>query len=112
LKTTVLDDGEMVLADRLIIHYQPTTTDADRASVSHSGLGTVACRVGGASTGCSTPFPYGTTVTLTATGTSNPRLGIFWGFDHWEGACTGTVRTCTVTMTAARSVKAVFVDGS
>jgi hypothetical protein len=49
-------------------------------------------------------------VTLTATGFANPKLGIVWTFDHWEGACSGTARTCTVTMNTSQNVTAVFID--
>ena len=51
---------------------------------------------------CSTPFPTGTSVTLTATAVSGS------AFTEWSGACTGKQSTCTVTMDMARSVTANF----
>src|SRR3990172_7231143 len=55
-----------------------------------------------AGTGCSEPYPNGTAVTLTAT----PAAGSTFG--GWSGGgCTGT-GSCTVTMTAARTVTATF----
>ncbi len=50
---------------------------------------------------CDVSFTYGTRVTLTAT----PGSG--YQFAGWSGDCTGT-GTCTLTMTAARSVSANF----
>jgi hypothetical protein len=51
---------------------------------------------------CSAPITSGTAVTLTAI----PDIGS--GFDGWSGACTGTAKTCTVTVDAAKSVGALF----
>jgi hypothetical protein len=51
---------------------------------------------------CSASFTSGTTVTLSAT----PGPGS--AFAGWSGACTGT-QACTVTMSTARDVTAVFV---
>lgn len=46
-------------------------------------------------------YPVGTVVVLT----ENPGLLVFQG---WSGACTGAAKTCTVTMTADKSVHASF----
>lgn len=54
---------------------------------------------------CAERAPYGTEVTLTATG-----RGAAWNFDRWTGACAGQGATCTVTITAATAVRAVFVN--
>lgn len=51
---------------------------------------------------CTEAFPTGTTVTLRAV----PRTDST--FVRWLGACTGTKRTCTVTMADERRVVAVF----
>ena len=51
---------------------------------------------------CSASFNGGTKVTLAAT----PAAG--YSFTGWLGDCTGT--TCTVTMTAARNVTALFAN--
>jgi subtilisin family serine protease len=53
---------------------------------------------------CSGSFGSGTTVTLTATAAANS------GFAGWGGACSGTGSTCAVSMTAANSVTATFVQ--
>jgi len=52
---------------------------------------------------CSSYFPAGSVVQLTAT----PSL--LAGFVGWGGACSGRARTCAVTMNAAESVIATFV---
>jgi Divergent InlB B-repeat domain len=52
---------------------------------------------------CSAGYPSGTLVTLAAT----PGAG--WAFVGWGGACTG-FGICTVTMDAAKSVTAIFVQ--
>ena len=69
-----------------------------------SGTGTVTSDIAGINCGatCSASFGDGTVVTLTASVSSG---SIFTG---WSGDCSGT-GTCTVTMSAARSVTATFV---
>lgn len=66
------------------------------------GNGTVTSAPAGINCGatCTKPFAFGSTVTLTAT----PAAG--YGFAGWLGDCTGT--TCKLTMTAPRSVTALF----
>lgn len=51
---------------------------------------------------CNGSFAVGSSITLTATPDAN------FTFGGWAGACTGTVRTCTVTLSAAASVVANF----
>jgi thermitase len=86
-------------------------------SVLRTGNGTItgsgiACGAG-TTNDCSEAYTYGTVVTLTAKPFANTKLQQFWAFSHWEGACSGsTAKTCTVTMTASRSARAVFVDVS
>jgi uncharacterized repeat protein (TIGR02543 family) len=48
----------------------------------------------------------GTAVTLTAVANNNGSV-----FAGWKGACSGTSTTCTVTMSAAKSVSASFKQG-
>lgn len=76
-------------------------------SVSRSGTGSGAVTSSptgiSCGTACSKDYPTSTVVTLTA----KPAKGS--AFTGWSGACTGTSSTCTVTMTAARSVVATFV---
>lgn len=73
-------------------------------SVSRSGLGTVTSAPAGINCGtdCSETYASGTSVTLSA----SPASGYIFG--GWSGACAGTGATCTVSMTAARSVAASF----
>jgi hypothetical protein len=52
---------------------------------------------------CSHAFAGGSQVTLTATGASG------WSLGGWAGVCSG-VGSCTVTMNAAESVRAIFVN--
>lgn len=54
---------------------------------------------------CQSIYDAGTEVTLTPYDAESDHLI----FDHWEGACSGTVRSCAVTMDQAQSVTAVFV---
>lgn len=54
--------------------------------------------------GCTHTYDYGSSVTLTASAAAGS------SFAGWTGACTGTA-SCTVTMTAARTVQASFVKG-
>jgi Domain of unknown function DUF11/Divergent InlB B-repeat domain/NHL repeat len=53
---------------------------------------------------CSASFNAGTVVTLSAT----PNTGSL--FAGWSGACTATSGTCTVTMSQAQSVMAMFIQ--
>ena len=67
--------------------------------------GTVTSSPGGIDCGtdCSEEYEDGTSVTLTATAASG------WDFSGWSGACSGT-GSCTVEMTADRSVTANFTE--
>jgi hypothetical protein len=74
-------------------------------NVSVTGSGTVTSYnvVGiGCPPDCTQDYPGGQGVILKETAASG------WTFDHWAGDCTGT-GDCTVTMTADRTVSAVFV---
>jgi len=74
-------------------------------TVSVTGSGTVASSPSGINcpSTCAAGFAAGTPVTLTAT----PASG--WTFSGWGGACSGS-GGCTVTMNAAKSVTATFVQ--
>jgi uncharacterized delta-60 repeat protein len=67
------------------------------------GTGTVSSSPAGISCGstCAHAFRYGTAVTLSATASAGS------SFTGWSGACSGT-GSCTLTMSAARSVTATF----
>jgi hypothetical protein len=60
-------------------------------------------------TDCSEVYNPGTSVNLTPTPYVNLLKHIAFEFDHWEGACAGQDFICTVSMTGAKSAKAVFV---
>jgi hypothetical protein len=72
-------------------------------SVAMTGTGTVASELPGldCATACTTQWDPGSAVPLTAT----PGPGL--RFVRWTGACTGS-SSCTVTLTQAQSVTAVF----
>jgi hypothetical protein len=72
-------------------------------TVSKSGNGAVTSAPAGIDCGsdCSEAFAGGTVVTLTATPSRN------FAFTGWSGACSGA-GPCTVTMDAAKSVRATF----
>jgi hypothetical protein len=71
---------------------------------SGTGQGTVTAKPYGieCGTACSSQVPAGKKVTLSA----KPATGS--AFAHWSGACSGAAKTCSVTMTEARSVTATF----
>ena len=68
-----------------------------------NGVGTVAGAGIDCGATCSASIDGGTRVTLTATAESGSTFG------GWDGDCTGTGRTCAVTMSAARTVTATFL---
>jgi hypothetical protein len=72
--------------------------------VASTGPGTLTSTPAGITCGtdCSESYASGTKVTLTA----KPTTGAT--FSGWSGACSGTAATCTVTMDAAKTVKAGF----
>jgi hypothetical protein len=75
------------------------TLDQETLTITPPSNGTITCG-GGA---CASSYPYGTVVTLTA----SPNT--FWAFSAWTGDCAGSAtNTCTLTMTAARTVGATF----
>jgi uncharacterized repeat protein (TIGR02543 family) len=83
-------------------------TAAIQLTVSVSGAGRVTgggISCGNGASACTATPATGSTVTLTATPASGAT------FTRWGGACTGTARTCRVTMSAARSVTATFTGG-
>jgi len=71
-------------------------------SVTVSGNGSVTATGFSCGSTCSQSFASGASVTLTAT----PGSG--YTFSGWGGDCAGSAGTCTLTMTAARTVAASF----
>ena len=74
-------------------------------SVTVSGRGTVSgggITCGNGANACSAPESQDSSVGLTAV----PAAG--WTFGGWGGACSGVIPSCTVAMTAAKSVTARF----
>jgi Divergent InlB B-repeat domain/PASTA domain len=69
-----------------------------------SGQGTVTARSAGIDCGqtCSAQVPAGKKLTLTAKAAKGS------SFVRWSGACSGTAKTCKLTMSEARSAIAVF----
>lgn len=87
-----------------------TFAPAAQLSVTVSGNGSVsggsgAINCGNGATICSATFAQNATVTLVATPTTGAT------FAGWTGACGGTATTCTVLMSAAKSVAAAFTGG-
>jgi Tol biopolymer transport system component len=103
-----LDDGARLLADTnaRALDWSAVAVDAARLRTVRrgTGTGTIVSVDRGIVCGdnCTQLYPTGTVVALRA----RPAAGsVFVG---WRGACTGTLPTCKVTMTAASSVAAAF----
>ncbi len=84
-----------------------TTTAAPKLTINRSSKGTVTSNPAGVTCGsggnaCAVNFASGTSVTITAI----PDAGI--AFTGWTGACSGTFPTCTLSMTADKSVTPNF----
>ena len=93
-----------------MFHNGPRRTGAappPLLTVTESGSGTVTSSPSGIDCGqdCTSGYALNTKVTLTPA----PESGFI--FANWSGACTGT-GSCAVTMSAAKSVEAVFEAGS
>ncbi|HEY0545545.1 MAG TPA: hypothetical protein VGC91_09235 [Pyrinomonadaceae bacterium] len=88
-----------------VLNVSATFAPVFNFSVKSVGKGTVTgnpsltCGGGGS---CSNKFAQGTVVTLTAVPAAGSQ------FTNWTGACTGTSRTCTLTVTKDTSVQANF----
>ena len=65
------------------------------------------CGMGASS--CNAVYSPGTVVNLKPTPYVNLLKHIAYEFDHWEGACAGQDYICSVSMSGAKSVRAVFV---
>lgn len=88
---------------------QLTVSISGNGRVTSSPAG-ITCGTGG--TDCTEVYNPGTLVTLTPRPYVNTIKNIWWEFDHWEGTCAGQNWGCTITMSGARSARAVFVIDS
>lgn len=87
----------------------PPTGSTFSLVVSVTGNGAVSgggIDCGQGATQCSKDVASGTIVVLTAIPASGAT------FTSWSGACSGSTRTCTLSMTRARSVSAAFTGGT
>jgi hypothetical protein len=95
----------MTVARSITATFNAVTPTAYTLTVAKAGTGSgiVTSSVGGISCGntCAATYNEGASVTLSAA----PTIGSTFG--GWSGACSGT-GTCSLTMTAARSVTATF----
>jgi hypothetical protein len=100
--TTVayLSDSTSLGVEITLLNYVPDSP----LQVARVGSGTVSSLDGRIACGldCTELYPAASTVTLAA----NPAFG--WVFTGWSGACSGSARQCTLTMSQARNVTATF----
>jgi len=98
--TVTLSANQNVTATFTAVQAPPTLT----VSNAGTGIGTVTSAPAGINCPgtCSSSFPSGTQVTLTATAAAGS------SFAGWSVASCGTTSTCTVTLTAKQSVTATF----
>lgn len=103
--TVTMDAAKTVTAN---FQSAAPTTYTLTVAKSGSGSGTVSSSPSGINCGttCSASFNTGTSVTLTAAASTN---NVFAG---WSGACTGSGTTCTLTMSQAQNVTALFTPSS
>ena len=95
--TVSMSDVKNVGANFDLITYKLTVTKSGAGIITSSPIG-ISC-----GTDCSEFYVKGKAVVLTA----KPATG--YRFTGWTGACTGTATTCSLTMNAAQTTKAVFV---
>jgi thermitase len=101
--------GCSALSNQVSVHagYSKLTVSLSGSGKITSSPAGINCGNGG--TDCSEYYAPGTVVTLNTVPYINLLKGIEYDFDHWEGSCIGSFPTCTLTMSGARSAKAVFV---
>ena len=92
-------DGAKQATAIFILNYYPLAV-----SRNGNGVGKITGTPSGIDCGatCSTSYPYGTVITLTAA------AGASSTFSGWQGACTGTTTTCVVSINAAKEVTGIF----
>ena len=100
---TVTDSRGLTDTDSVSITITPTPLFTLTVSKAGTGGGTVTSTTAGIDCGsnCSQSYPQGTTVTLNASSDPDSR------FTGWGGDCTGNL-TCTLNMTANRTVMSTF----
>ena len=98
--TLTLNSAKSVTATFAPAHTLALSLIGSGGGAVNSSPGGIACLSGSSS--CSAPFPTGVTVALHAAPDGDSTFG------GWGGACQGN-GTCSVTMTANRSVNAAFV---
>lgn len=94
----------MSQARSVSVVFAPAPAVQRTLSVTLAGGGAVRSQPVGIDCGstCSAPFGDGTSVVLTATASAGQQ------FASWSGACSGSTATCTLAMSADRSVVATF----
>lgn len=100
--TITIDAAKNVTAIFMLNQYAFTLNK------SGGGAGKVVSTPGGIDCGnaCTASYPHGAALTLTATATTGST------FAGWQGACSGAVITCTVTIDAAKAATALFTLNS
>ncbi|MCM5680337.1 InlB B-repeat-containing protein [Schlegelella sp. S2-27] len=96
---------ELAAASTVTATFTPVAADTVALNLQRSGTGTVLSSPSGINCGsdCSESYAKDTQVTLTAA------AGSGYTFAGWDGVCTGTNATCTVTLSQARTISAIFV---
>jgi Divergent InlB B-repeat domain len=91
-------------AESITARFEPTPAQSLTISMAGAGAGTVTSEPAGLSCPgvCAAAFGEGSQVTLIASAAPGSN------FAGWSGSCSGTASTCTVTMSAARSLGAEF----
>jgi cellulose 1,4-beta-cellobiosidase len=97
----------MTQAQSVTARFVAASSVALTVTRSGTGMGTVVSVPAGIQCGatCSAAFAADAVVTLTAAAASGSTFG------GWSGACTGYASTCTLLMSSARDVTAIFMSG-
>ncbi len=90
------------LAEPVAVTTQVTAGSATAVGAVTSSPPGITCEDG--SDSCAYGFPVGQTVTLTAVPAAS------FDFVEWQGDCSGTSTTCTVTITSGTTISARFAD--